>query len=87
MESKVSTTSEKILTLVKEKGCISFSELEGNLTDSYNVIFLAIDKLVRENKISLQRNRTDYLLSTPNFGIIVSDISVSDISKDKVLMH
>ncbi len=82
MESKVSTTSEKILTLVKEKGCISFSELEGSLTDSYNVIFLAIDKLVRENKINLQRNRTDYLLSTTNFGIMVSDISI-----DKVLMH
>ncbi len=82
MESKVSTTSERILTLVKEKGCISFSELEGNLDDSYNVIFLAIDKLVRENKISLQRSRTDYLLSTPKFGI-----TVSDISNDKVLMH
>jgi len=82
MESKVSTTSEKILTLVKEKGCISFSELEGNLTDSYNVIFLAIDKLVRENKINLQRNRTDYLLSTPNYGIRISDISIN-----KVLTH
>jgi len=82
MESKVSTTSERILTLVKEKGCISFSELEGNLTDSYNVIFLAIDKLVRENKINLQRNRTDYLLSTPNYGIRISDISIN-----KVLTH
>ena len=82
MESKVNTTSEKILTLVKEKGCISFSELEGSLTDSYNVIFLAIDKLVRENKINLQRNRTDYLLSTPNYGIRISDISIN-----KVLTH
>jgi len=82
MESKVSTTSERILTLVTEKGCISFSELEGNLNDSYNVIFLAIDKLVRENKINLQRNRTDYLLSTPNYGIRISDISIN-----KVLTH
>ena len=82
MESKVSITSDKILTLVKEKGCISFSELEGSLNDSYNVIFLAIDKLVRENKINLQRNRTDYLLSTPNYGIRISDISIN-----KVLTH
>ncbi|MCC7202625.1 MAG: hypothetical protein IT393_08215 [Nitrospirae bacterium] len=82
MESKVSSTSEKILVLVKEKGCISFSELESCLTDSYNVIFLAIDKLVRENKINLQRNRADYLLSTPSFGVKVSDIVI-----DKVLMH
>lgn len=65
MESKVLSTSNKILTLVKEKGCITFTELESNLDDSYNVIFLAIDRLVRENKISLQRNRADYLLSTP----------------------
>lgn len=82
MESKVSTTSDKILTLVKEKGCISFSELEGNLNDSYNVIFLAIDKLVRENKLNLERNRTDYLLSTPSFGNMMNEISI-----DKVLTH
>ncbi len=68
MESKVMCTSDKILTLVKEKGCISFTELESSLEDTYNVIFLAIDKLVRENKINLQRNRADYLLSTPSYG-------------------
>lgn len=69
MESKVLSTSNKILTLVKEKGCISFTELENSLDDSYNVIFLAIDRLVRENKISLQRNRRDYLLSAPGLQV------------------
>lgn len=66
MESRVVCTSEKILTLVKEKGCISFTELESSIDDSYNLIFLAIDKLVRENKLSLQRNRADYLIATPS---------------------
>ncbi len=75
MESRVISTSDKILTLVKEKGCISFAELEGSLSDSYNVIFLAIDKLVRENKINLERNRTDYLLSTPSSGIKLADVN------------
>lgn len=79
MESKVISTSDKILTLVKEKGCISFSELEGSLSDSYNVIFLAIDKLVRENKINLERNRTDYLLSTSNSGIKLADVKVNNV--------
>lgn len=65
MESKIFSTSEKILTLVKQKGCMSFTELENSIDDSYNVIFLAIDKLVRENKLSLQRNTADYLLTTP----------------------
>ncbi len=78
MESKVISTSDKILTLVKEKGCISFSELEGSLSDSYNVIFLAIDKLVRENKINLERNRTDYLLS-PSSGIKLADVHVNNV--------
>jgi len=64
--NSVSITSDKILTLIKEKGCISFSELENSLDDSYNLIFLAIDKLARENKIVLQRNRFDYLISTVN---------------------
>ena len=84
MESKVISTSDKILTLVKEKGCMSFSELEGSLSDSYNVIFLAIDKLVRENKINLERNRTDYLLSTPNSGIKLADVNVY---VNNVLVH
>lgn len=79
MESKVISTSDKILTLVKEKGCMSFSELEGSLSDSYNVIFLAIDKLVRENKINLERNRTDYLLSTPSSGIKLADVNINNV--------
>ncbi len=79
MESKVISTSDKILTLVKEKGCISFSELEGSLSDSYNVIFLAIDKLVRENKINLERNRTDYILSTPNIALKLGDVNVNNV--------
>lgn len=78
MESKVISTSDKILTLVKEKGCISFSELEGSLSDSYNVIFLAIDKLVRENKINLERNRTDYVLST-NIALKSGGVNVNNV--------
>lgn len=66
MESKVINTSDKILTIVKQKGIISFSELEDSLDDSYNLIFLAIDKLVREDKITLERNRTEYLLTSRN---------------------
>lgn len=66
MESNVMNTSDRILTLIKQKGTMSFTELEDNLDDSYNVIFLAIDKLVRENKITLERKRTEYLLSTKN---------------------
>ncbi len=66
MESKVINTSDKILTIVKQKGTISFTELEGSLDDSYNLIFLAIDKLVREDKISLKRDQAEYLLSTRN---------------------
>lgn len=80
MESNVMNTSDRILTLIKQRGTMSFTELEDNLDDSYNVIFLAIDKLVRENKITLERKRTEYLLSTKNFrsdltGIIQNHVS------------
>ena len=67
MESRVISTSEKILTLVKQKGSVSFTELEHSIDDSYNVIFLAIDKLVRENKLSLHREMSEYLLSSSNY--------------------
>ena len=68
MESKVISTSEKILTLVRQKGSVSFSELEDSINDSYNVIFLAIDRLVRANKLSLQRKTNDYLLTSPSLS-------------------
>ena len=74
MEAKVISTSEKILTLVKQKGSVSFSELEDSINDSYNVIFLAIDRLVRANKLNLQRKTNDYLLTTPGFTVEVTDI-------------
>ena len=74
MESKVINTSDKILTIVKQKGIISFSELEDSLDDSYNLIFLAIDKLVREDKITLERNRTEYLLTSRNRTNILEHI-------------
>jgi len=67
MESRVISTSEKILTLVKQKGSVSFTELEHSIDDSYNVIFLAIDRLVRENKLSLHREMSEYLLSSSNY--------------------
>lgn len=72
--TSVSMTSDKILTLIKERGTISFSELENSLDDSYNLIFLAIDKLARENKINLQRNRSDYLISIPGSQGTVGEI-------------
>lgn len=74
MVPNVISTSDKILTLVKQKGTISFTELESSIDDSYNVIFLAIDKLVRENKINLQRDMADYLISTPGYGGKSSEI-------------
>jgi len=69
MESRILSASNKILTLVKEKGCISFTELEASIDDSYNVIFLAIDRLVRENKLNLQRHKADYLLTPPKLQV------------------
>ena len=68
ISTSVGSTSDKILTLVKQKGSISFTELESSINDSYNLIFLAIDKLVSENKISLHRDIADYLLSTPGYA-------------------
>lgn len=67
MESRVISTSEKILTLVKQKGSVSFTELEHSIDDSYNVIFLAIDRLVRENKLSLHREMSEYLLTSSSY--------------------
>jgi hypothetical protein len=63
MNSEVNSVSDKILEFVEKKGPISFLELESTLKTSYNLVFLALDKMVRENKIALHRNGNDYQIS------------------------
>jgi len=63
MKEPINEVSKKILDLVAEKGDVTLFELEQSLDVSYNLIFLAIDSMVTNNQIHLQRCGRDYFLS------------------------
>lgn len=63
MKEPINEVSKKILDLVAKKGDVTLLELEQSLDVSYNLIFLAIDSMVTNNQIHLQRCGRDYFLS------------------------
>ena len=65
MYNLLSATVERVQDVVQQNGSVTLSNLESILDTSFNLIFLAIDKLSRENKIQIQRGGKDYVLSLP----------------------
>jgi hypothetical protein len=65
MNSDITLVSEKIMECLKRQGAISFVELETSLNASYNLVFLALDQMVRDNKISLSKMGDDYQITLP----------------------
>ena len=65
MNSDITLVSEKILECLKRQGAISFIELETSLNTSYNLVFLALDQMVREHKISLSKMGDEYHITLP----------------------
>ena len=63
MNDLVSLTARKVQVVVEEKGRVSLSHLETEVDASYNLIFLAIDKLVADKKIRLIKGDLGYTLS------------------------
>jgi hypothetical protein len=63
MNNLLSVTVEKIQNVVQQKGSVTLSQLETTLDTSFNLIFLALDELSRENKIHIKRRERDYVLS------------------------
>jgi len=63
MQNILSVTVDRIQNVVQQNGSVTLSQLEAILDTSFNLIFLAIDKLSRENKIQIKRGGKDYVLS------------------------
>ena len=51
----VESVSDAIINMIEREGCMTLSELEKHLGVSYNLIFLAIDKMVVRHLLILQR--------------------------------
>ena len=63
MKEPLSNVSKQIKNLIDKNGSITLFELEQNLNTSYNLIFLAIDRMVSSNEIILRRCGKDYFIS------------------------
>ncbi len=63
MTDLVSQTARKVQDIVEEKGSVSLFHIETMVDSSYNLIFLAIDRLVADKKIRLLKGKTDYTLA------------------------
>ncbi|MBI5197032.1 MAG: hypothetical protein HZA19_00305 [Nitrospirae bacterium] len=63
MQDSLSITQEKVQRVVQQKGNITLSELEAEVDASYNLIFLALDRMVAESKLRIERWGRDYMIS------------------------
>ena len=63
MQNILSVTVDRIQNVVQQNGSVTLSQLEAILDTSFNLIFLAIDKLSQENKIHVEKGGQDYALS------------------------
>jgi len=63
MQNILSVTVDRIQNVVQQNGSVTLSQLEAILDTSFNLIFLAIDKLSQENKIQVEKGGQDYVLS------------------------
>ena len=63
MHNLLSVTVDRVQNVVQQNGSVTLSQLEAILDTSFNLIFLAIDKLSQENKIQVEKGGQDYVLS------------------------
>ena len=63
LEARIQRVSQEILKVVQKEGAISFQELERSLEIPFNLLFLAIDQMVRDRTIQLIKRGPDYLIS------------------------
>lgn len=63
MHDLISLTAEKVRNVVQRMESITLSNLESTVDASFNLFFLAIDRLTTDHKITIKRGGRDYLVS------------------------
>ena len=77
MYDLIDLTASKIDCVVKQQRSISLSNLEYTIDASYNMIFLAVERLVARGKLRIKKSEGDYIISLSNIEEAMS------ISSDK----
>ncbi len=63
MNGLIDLTASKIHTMVQQQGSITLAKLEYAIDASYNLIFLAVERLVATGKLNLKKDEWDYTVS------------------------
>ncbi|HBI23998.1 MAG: hypothetical protein A2Y48_08920 [Nitrospirae bacterium RIFCSPLOW2_12_42_9] len=58
-------TTDKVYDVVMKKGNVSLTHLISVTDASFNLIFLAIERLSSEHKINIRREEADYVFFIP----------------------
>ena len=65
MYDLIDLTATRIDTVVQQQGTVSLSSLEYAIDASYNLIFLAVERLVAKGKLHIRKNDGEYIISLP----------------------
>lgn len=65
MNDLIDLTASRIDSVVKQQGSITLSKLEYAIDASYNVIFLAVERLVANGTLQLKKSDGEYIISLP----------------------
>ena len=65
MYDLIDLTASRIDTVVQQQGTVSLSSLEYAIDASYNLIFLAVERLVARGKLQIRKNEGEYIISLP----------------------
>jgi len=65
LDDMIDLTALRIEDIVSQHGSISLSRLEYSIDASYNLIFLAVERLVAKGNIRLNKVSGDYIISLP----------------------
>lgn len=63
MNNILHQTRETVQDIVQRTGSITLANLECAVDTSFNLLFLAIEQLIAENKIKIRRGEWDYIIS------------------------
>lgn len=63
MNNMLHQTKGTVQDIVQRTGSITLANLECAVDTSFNLLFLAIEQLIAENKIKIRRGEWDYIIS------------------------
>ncbi|MCC7202487.1 MAG: hypothetical protein IT393_07505 [Nitrospirae bacterium] len=69
MNDLIDLTASRIDTVIREHGSMTLTRLEYAIDASYNLIFLAVERLVAKGKLRIEKSERDYIVYLPSMEV------------------